>query len=170
MTDVHTDRTSFFHVLKVPTKTKTRCVKILGSSSLFRRHQESFVTAEANGRRSLLISISSCRFTSTPLYVPLLSPQAQTSRLDPFWMAPSLVTQSFLSVTTSCLCFWITWCSAPFSHWPLPYQGLPPPAFVVYHVCGINLLWVSCRTLIFHSNDSIVMIFLVYSEWLQALK
>lgn len=84
MTHVHTDRTSFFHVLKVPTKNKTRCVKILGSSSLFRRHQESFVTAEANGRRSLPISISSCRFTSTPLYVPLLSPHVQTSRLGPF--------------------------------------------------------------------------------------
>lgn len=61
--------------------------------------------------------------------------------------------------------------ATPSPNWPgLPYQGLPPPAFVVYHVCGINLLWVSCRILIFHSNDSIVMIFLVYSEWLQALK
>jgi hypothetical protein len=50
MTEVHMDRTSFFHFLKVHSKTKTRCITILGRSSFFQRwHQESFVTVEANG-------------------------------------------------------------------------------------------------------------------------
>lgn len=174
MTHVHTDRTSFFHSLKVHSKEKTGCIKILGRSGLFRRHQESFVTVEANGWSSLPVYSSSCGFTSIPLLLLLLSSHAQTSR-------------PFLNVT------FINDPGVFKCHYELPcvyeshsvHHGLVPPSanWPMLHIRATHTTRFCCppcwrhkppvgflRRLIIHFNDSIFMIFSVYCEWLRALE